>query len=89
MFTNEPYYLFTTTLQGNVAFRRGEFNTAVKHYEAAHEIEPELPYYQLNLAAAYLKLNKYVLSRSKLLPAMLTDAANKAGWKLRRHVQKH
>lgn len=32
---------------------------AVKHYEKAHEIEPELPHYQLNLAAAHLKLSKY------------------------------
>ena len=34
----------------------------MKHYEAAYEIEPELPHYQLNLAAAHLKLNKYVPS---------------------------
>ena len=32
----------------------------MKCYEEAHEIEPELPHYQLNLAAAHLKLNKYV-----------------------------
>lgn len=44
--------------QGNVAFRKGDFEVAVQHYEAAHEIEPELPHYQLNLAAAHLKLNK-------------------------------
>jgi len=30
----------------------------VKHYEAAYHLEPELPHYQLNLAAAHLKLKK-------------------------------
>lgn len=45
-------------LQGNAAFRKGDFNSAVEFYEKAHEIEPELPYYQLNLAAAHLKLKK-------------------------------
>jgi RNA polymerase II-associated protein 3 len=42
-----------------VAFRQGDYEMAVKHYEVAHEIEPELPHYQLNLAAAHLKLSKY------------------------------
>lgn len=44
--------------QGNVAFRRSQFDAAIQHYKNAHEIEPELPYYQLNLAAAHLKLSK-------------------------------
>jgi tetratricopeptide (TPR) repeat protein len=48
--------------EGNVAFRKGDFVLAVKHYEAAYQIEPELPHYQLNLAAAHLKLSKYVLT---------------------------
>ena len=34
---------------------------AISLYEAAHGFESELPYYQLNLAAAHLKLNKYVI----------------------------
>ena len=54
-------------MQGNGAFRRGEFRIAVKHYKTAHEIEPELPYYQLNLAAAHLKLSKYVLCPSNFV----------------------
>lgn len=32
---------------------------AVKYYEVAHAVEPELPHYQLNLAAAHIKLSKY------------------------------
>lgn len=44
--------------RGNAAFRRGSFENAVEYYELAHQIEPELPHYQLNLAAAYLKLSK-------------------------------
>lgn len=46
--------------QGNIAFRRALFDTAITHYEAAHKIEPELPHYQLNIAAACLKLSKCV-----------------------------
>jgi Flp pilus assembly protein TadD len=49
-----------STTQGNAAFRKGDYEAAVKLYESAHEIESELPHYQLNLAAAHLKLNKYV-----------------------------
>ena len=48
--------------QGNAAFRKGDYHTAVTLYEAAHNIESELPHYQLNLAAAHLKLNKSALS---------------------------
>lgn len=36
------------------------FEVAIKHYENAYRIEPEIPHYQLNLAAAHLKLQKYV-----------------------------
>jgi len=45
-------------VEGNAAFRRGEFEVAVSHYQAAHAVEPEMPHYQLNIAAAYLKLCK-------------------------------
>lgn len=45
-------------VEGNAAFRRGEFVAAVGHYQAAHAVEPEMPHYQLNIAAAYLKLCK-------------------------------
>ena len=44
--------------QGNDAFKKQDFQLAVRHYIHAHEIEPELPHYQLNLAAAHLKLEK-------------------------------
>jgi len=45
---------------GNVAFRRGEYEIAVCHYQAAHAVEPEMPHYQLNIAAAYLKLSNWI-----------------------------
>jgi len=51
--------VYATYAQGNVAFRKGDYLKAVKHYETAYDIEPEVPHYQLNLAAAHLKLNKY------------------------------
>ena len=44
--------------QGNASFRTGDYNSAIQHYRLAHEIEPELPRYQLNLAAAYIKLSE-------------------------------
>lgn len=44
--------------RGNEAFKKGEYELAVRHYAHAYRIEPELPHYQLNLAAAYLKLEK-------------------------------
>ncbi|KAF8963130.1 hypothetical protein BDZ97DRAFT_1661948 [Flammula alnicola] len=45
---------------GNAAYRRGDYEAAVKLYKTAHEIESELPHYQLNLAAAHLKLNNWI-----------------------------
>ena len=56
-------------MKGNLAFKKGEYGHAIKYYENAYRIEPELPHYQLNLAAAYLKANKYVTRRS-LDPAL-------------------
>lgn len=47
-------------MQGNIAFKKGEFAEAIKRYKSAYEIEPEMPHYQLNLAAAYLKIKKCV-----------------------------
>ncbi|KAH0833443.1 hypothetical protein J3R83DRAFT_12558 [Lanmaoa asiatica] len=46
------------SVEGNAAFRRGDFEIAVGHYQAAHVVEPEMPHYQLNIAAAYLKLRQ-------------------------------
>ncbi|KAI1792166.1 hypothetical protein LXA43DRAFT_887989 [Ganoderma leucocontextum] len=46
--------------QGNLAFKKGDYTHAIKHYNDAYRIEPELPHYQLNLAAAYLKANNFV-----------------------------
>ena len=48
--------------QGNTAFNSGRYNEAVVYYRQAQDIEPELPHYTLNLAAAYLKLNQYAAS---------------------------
>ncbi|KAF7317330.1 hypothetical protein HMN09_00468700 [Mycena chlorophos] len=46
--------------EGNTAFRKNDFKAAVRHYEAAYEIESEVPHYQLNLAAAHLKLSNWI-----------------------------
>ena len=73
--------------QGNAAYRRGDFEMAINLYEAAHGLESELPHYQLNLAAAHLKLNKYVIPY--LLTANLRAYAQfQAGWKLRKPARR-
>ncbi|KAI0667923.1 hypothetical protein C8Q78DRAFT_980870 [Trametes maxima] len=46
--------------QGNAAFKKGDFAEAVERYKGAYRIEPEIPHYQLNLAAAYLKMNEFI-----------------------------
>ncbi|KAH9946033.1 TPR-like protein [Epithele typhae] len=45
-------------VQGNAAFKAGDFPTAVGHYTAAFIADPTNPTYPLNRAAAYLKLGK-------------------------------
>ncbi|KIL65744.1 hypothetical protein M378DRAFT_161739 [Amanita muscaria Koide BX008] len=46
--------------EGNAAFRQGNYSKAVMHYEMAFHIDQEVPHYQLNLAAAHLKLNNWI-----------------------------
>ena len=45
-------------MQGNAAFKAGDFATAVGHYTAALLADPSNATYPLNRAAAYLKLGK-------------------------------
>lgn len=63
--------------QGNTAFRRGLFDVAITHYQAAHKIEPELPHYQLNLAAAYLKLNNWIEAEKACTKALSQHRSGK------------
>jgi hypothetical protein len=48
------------TLQGNDAFKSGDYPTAIGHYTAAILADRTDPTFPLNRAAAYLKLFKYV-----------------------------
>ncbi|KAF8155339.1 hypothetical protein K438DRAFT_1910135 [Mycena galopus ATCC 62051] len=63
--------------QGNVAFRKGDYVKAVKHYEAAYQIEPELPHYQLNLAAAHLKLSNWMEAEAACSKALMQHRSGK------------
>ncbi|KAF9017824.1 hypothetical protein BDZ89DRAFT_1074502 [Hymenopellis radicata] len=63
--------------QGNIAFRRAMFDTAITHYEAAHKIEPELPHFQLNIAAAYLKLSKWIEAEEACSKALSQHRSSK------------
>ena len=47
-------------LQGNVAFKSGDYPTAIGHYTTAILANKSDVTYPLNRAAAYLKLGKYV-----------------------------
>ncbi|KAF9455476.1 peptidase family M1-domain-containing protein [Collybia nuda] len=62
---------------GNVAFRKGDYNAAAKHYESAHTVEPELPHYQLNLAAVHIKFNHWI-EAEKACTTALSQHCNKA-----------
>ncbi|THG99583.1 hypothetical protein EW026_g2800 [Hermanssonia centrifuga] len=44
--------------KGNVAFKAGNFSTAIGFYTSAALADPTNPTYPLNRAAAYLKLGK-------------------------------
>ena len=49
---------FSCTVQGNAAFKAGDYALAVGHYSAAALADPSEPTFFLNRAAAYLKLSK-------------------------------
>jgi Flp pilus assembly protein TadD len=48
------------SLQGNAAFKGGDYLTAIGHYTTALATDNTDPTYPLNRAAAYLKLGEYV-----------------------------
>ena len=62
------------TVQGNTAFKKGDFTEAIARYKGAYGIEPEMPHYQLNLAAAYLKVQKYDVDPFGALCACSADS---------------
>ncbi|KAF8629612.1 hypothetical protein AX15_003353 [Amanita polypyramis BW_CC] len=63
--------------EGNIAFRKGHYLKAVKHYETAYDIEPEVPHYQLNLAAAHLKLNNWMEAERACTKALTQHKSSK------------
>ncbi|KAG5646497.1 hypothetical protein DXG03_003262 [Asterophora parasitica] len=63
--------------EGNIAFRKGDFRKAIAHYQVAHGIEPELPYYQLNIAAAHLKLANWMEAEKACTKALSQHRSSK------------
>ncbi|KAG6915294.1 hypothetical protein DXG01_012272 [Tephrocybe rancida] len=63
--------------KGNLAFRQGDFVKAVHYYNAARDIEPELPHYQLNLAAAHLKLSNWMEAEAACAKALSQHRSSK------------
>ena len=53
-------YYHHNFLQGNFAFKSGDYPTAIGHYTTAILADKTDVTYPLNRAAAYLKLGKYV-----------------------------
>ncbi|KAG6871906.1 hypothetical protein C0995_014983 [Termitomyces sp. Mi166 len=63
--------------KGNIAFRQGDFGKAIQYYTTAHKIEPELPHYQLNLAAAHLKLQNWIEAEAACTKALSQHRSSK------------
>ncbi|TCD66120.1 hypothetical protein EIP91_001729 [Steccherinum ochraceum] len=67
--------------QGNTSFKKGDYETAAKQYQTAHQIEPEMPHYQLNLAAAYLKLQRWMEAEKACDAALNQHKSVKGHWR--------
>ncbi|KAI0791188.1 hypothetical protein C8Q75DRAFT_792478 [Abortiporus biennis] len=67
--------------QGNSAFKKGDYEVAIERYKAAHQIEPEMPHYNLNLAAAYLKLSKWMEAEKACETALGQHRSVKGHWR--------
>ncbi|KAI0091275.1 hypothetical protein BDY19DRAFT_934903 [Irpex rosettiformis] len=67
--------------QGNVAFKSGDYAQAVKHYNFAYKIEPEVPHYNLNLAAAYLKTHEWTKAEKACEIALGQHRSVKGYWR--------
>ena len=67
--------------QGNKYFRNGDYELAIKHYKTAHDIEPELPHYQLNIAAAHLKLSNWIAAEKACNQALTQHKSGKGYWR--------
>ncbi|KAI0064949.1 hypothetical protein BV25DRAFT_1799656 [Artomyces pyxidatus] len=63
--------------QGNTAFKSGYYDLAIQHYVKAGEIEPEMPHYQLNLAAAHLKLSHWIEAEAACNKALTQHKSGK------------
>lgn len=66
---------------GNKYFRNSDYESAIKQYTAAYDIEPELPHYQLNLAAAHLKLSNWMAAEKACNLALTQHKSGKGFWR--------
>ena len=77
-------------LQGNVAFKSGDYPTAIGHYTTAILANKSDVTYPLNRAAAYLKLGKYVFDSIRedvsLMLIRLIVRFSDIGMKMRRGI---
>lgn len=73
---------FGTNIQGNAAFKAGDYPTAIGHYTTAILADRTDATYPLNRAAAYLKLGKYV--QMAKLPMRLPSQPSSVETKMRK-----
>ncbi|KAH9948608.1 hypothetical protein B0H21DRAFT_876061 [Amylocystis lapponica] len=67
--------------QGNIAFKKGDYEQAIERYRSSHNIEPEMPHYQLNLAAAYLKIHNHAEAERACDAALSKHRSLKGHWR--------
>ncbi|KAG8904655.1 hypothetical protein FRB99_001375 [Tulasnella sp. 403] len=66
---------------GNRAFKHGRYTEAVEAYTRAHSIEPEVAHYQLNLAAAHLKLANWMEAEQACTKSLSLHRSEKGFWR--------
>jgi len=78
---------------GDAAFGNGDYSTAVRHYTAALEIDPNTPVFFTKRAAAYMAIKKYTQALKDLDRAVELDENSTQGLlsrgKLHRSASSH
>ncbi|KAG8859317.1 hypothetical protein FRB96_004532 [Tulasnella sp. 330] len=67
--------------KGNTLFKRGCYKEAIDCYEEAQGHEPGIPYYQLNIAAAHLKLQNWINAEEACTRSLGQHLTGKGFWR--------
>jgi len=66
---------------GNKAFKEGRYKEAIEAYSRAHTTEPEMAHYQLNIAAAHLKLSSWFEAEEACTKSLNLHRSEKGFWR--------